>query len=252
MLMPRARATPSRTSWSPPSVRSGTPTRPGWCSASASCWSPFPLAHGVILTALYLPVALMLVGLILRGVAFEFRVKARGWHRERVEPAVLRGLADRRARAGLHARRAASRASPTGLGVHGSSRCWSGCGLAGGYALLGATWLILKTEGDLQRSARCAGRAARCCLPRSASPACRSRRRSPSTRIFDKWFALAEHRCCSRRCRSPPPRLFVGIWRCVSRLRARRDGASGCPFVLGVWVFVLAFAGWPTACSRTS
>ena len=37
----------------------------------------FPMAHGVILGALYLPVALMLLGLILRGVAFDFRVKAR-------------------------------------------------------------------------------------------------------------------------------------------------------------------------------
>ena len=36
----------------------------------------FPIAHGVILTALYIPVAIMLVGLILRGVAFEFRIKA--------------------------------------------------------------------------------------------------------------------------------------------------------------------------------
>ena len=35
----------------------------------------FPLAHGVILTNLYLPVALMLAGLILRGVAFDFRVR---------------------------------------------------------------------------------------------------------------------------------------------------------------------------------
>src|SRR5213075_3351352 len=42
----------------------------------------FPLAHGVILTALYLPVAAMLVGLMLRGVGFELRVKARGWQRE--------------------------------------------------------------------------------------------------------------------------------------------------------------------------
>jgi cytochrome d ubiquinol oxidase subunit II len=40
----------------------------------------FPHAHGVILTALYLPVALMLVGLILRGVAFDFRVKAHADH----------------------------------------------------------------------------------------------------------------------------------------------------------------------------
>ena len=42
----------------------------------------FPVAHGVILGALYLPVAAMLIGLMLRGVAFEFRVKAEGWHRE--------------------------------------------------------------------------------------------------------------------------------------------------------------------------
>src|SRR3989475_8687666 len=42
----------------------------------------FPAAHGVVLGALYLPVAAMLVGLMLRGVAFELRIKAEGWHRE--------------------------------------------------------------------------------------------------------------------------------------------------------------------------
>src|SRR3954451_2114084 len=42
----------------------------------------FPLAHGEIMNALYLPVAVMLIGLMLRGVAFEFRVKAEGWHRK--------------------------------------------------------------------------------------------------------------------------------------------------------------------------
>ena len=41
----------------------------------------FPMAHGVILGALYLPVAAMLVGLILRGVAFDFRAKAHDEHR---------------------------------------------------------------------------------------------------------------------------------------------------------------------------
>jgi len=41
----------------------------------------FPSAHGVILTALYLPVAVMLLGLILRGVAFDFRVKAEAHHK---------------------------------------------------------------------------------------------------------------------------------------------------------------------------
>src|SRR4051812_41977790 len=42
----------------------------------------FPAAHGVVLGALYLPVAAMLVGLMLRGVGFELRVKAQGWQRE--------------------------------------------------------------------------------------------------------------------------------------------------------------------------
>src|ERR1700747_1238821 len=42
----------------------------------------FPKAHGVVLGALYLPVVAMLVSLMLRGVAFELRVKAHGWHRE--------------------------------------------------------------------------------------------------------------------------------------------------------------------------
>jgi cytochrome d ubiquinol oxidase subunit II len=52
----------------------------------------FPKAHGMVLTALYLPVALMLVGLILRGVAFDFRVKAQGRAQAAVEPVVLRRL----------------------------------------------------------------------------------------------------------------------------------------------------------------
>ena len=42
----------------------------------------FPAAHGVILGALYLPVAFMLIGLTLRGVAFDFRVKARASHKQ--------------------------------------------------------------------------------------------------------------------------------------------------------------------------
>src|SRR6187551_1567384 len=42
----------------------------------------FPAANGVVLTELYLPIVAMLVGLMLRGVAFELRIKALGWHRE--------------------------------------------------------------------------------------------------------------------------------------------------------------------------
>ncbi|HZF80352.1 MAG TPA: cytochrome d ubiquinol oxidase subunit II, partial [Rubrivivax sp.] len=53
----------------------------------------FPKAHGLILQALYLPVALMLLGLILRGVAFDFRVKARAHHKPLWNRAFLAGSA---------------------------------------------------------------------------------------------------------------------------------------------------------------
>ena len=50
----------------------------------------FPLAHGIILTALYLPVFVLLVGLILRGVAFDFRAKVPAGTQASLEPHLLR------------------------------------------------------------------------------------------------------------------------------------------------------------------
>ncbi len=64
----------------------------------------FPAAHGIVLTALYLPVALMLLGLTLRGVAFEFRVKAQQQHQNWWDIAFVRRLDPRVPDAGLHAR----------------------------------------------------------------------------------------------------------------------------------------------------
>jgi cytochrome bd-type quinol oxidase subunit 2 len=60
-----------------------------WLVLGVGAAGGVPVAHGVILGALYLPVALMLVGLILRGVAFDFRVKARA-RTSRVEPGCSR------------------------------------------------------------------------------------------------------------------------------------------------------------------
>ena len=51
----------------------------------------FPMAHGIILTALYIPVALLLVGLILRGVAFDFRAKVPTRHKARWNRLFLAG-----------------------------------------------------------------------------------------------------------------------------------------------------------------
>jgi cytochrome d ubiquinol oxidase subunit II len=111
----------------------------------------FPKAHGVILTALYLPVALMLVGLILRGVAFDFRVKARDTHKPMWDRAFIAG-------SGLAA---AAQGWMLGHYVTGLAAGWPyqlfaaaiALALPAAYVLLGACWLILKTEGELQRNA---------------------------------------------------------------------------------------------------
>ena len=111
----------------------------------------FPLAHGIVLSALYLPVAVMLIGLILRGVSFDFRVKAR---------AARKGTWNRLFALGsLMA--AAAQGWMLGSYLTGFDRgLWSmlfSLGIAltlpTGYALLGAGWLIMKTGDSLQRKA---------------------------------------------------------------------------------------------------
>jgi cytochrome d ubiquinol oxidase subunit II len=119
----------------------------------------FPLAYAVLMPALYTPMIAMLIGLIFRGVAFEFR-----WRTQRE-----RNLWDIAFAAGsLLAAMAQGIALGAILqGVHVEARHYGGgwwdwltpfsilTGLAVvvGYALLGATWLVLKTEGELRDEA---------------------------------------------------------------------------------------------------
>jgi cytochrome bd ubiquinol oxidase subunit II len=111
----------------------------------------FPKAHGMVLTALYLPVAFMLIGLILRGVAFDFRVKAQSAHKPMWNRAFFAG-------SGIAA---ASQGWMLGHYVTGLADGWQyqvfaaaiALALPAAYVLLGACWLILKTEDDLQRRA---------------------------------------------------------------------------------------------------
>lgn len=112
----------------------------------------FPKAHGVVLGELYLPVAAMLIGLMLRGVAFEFRMKAEGWHAELWNwlfwfGSFLASLAQ-----GFMLGRYIT-------GFESGFGYWLfallvGASVCGGYVLLGSTWLVLRTEGELQRKAR--------------------------------------------------------------------------------------------------
>jgi cytochrome d ubiquinol oxidase subunit II len=111
----------------------------------------FPKAHGIVLGALYLPVALMLVGLMLRGVAFDFRVKAQADHKPRWNFAFFAG-------SGLAA---AAQGWMLGRYITGLAEGWQytlfaaaiALLLPAAYVLLGAAWLVMKTEGELQRQA---------------------------------------------------------------------------------------------------
>ena len=111
----------------------------------------FPVAHVVVLSALYLPVAAMLVGLMLRGVGFEMRIKAEGWHRELWNWLFWAGSFLAAFAQGLMLGRYI-------MGFQEGLLYWLFAllvagGVCGGYVLLGATWLVMKSEGALQKKA---------------------------------------------------------------------------------------------------
>ncbi|MDB5413364.1 MAG: cytochrome d ubiquinol oxidase subunit, partial [Rubritepida sp.] len=145
----------------------------------------FPVAHGVILTALYIPVVLMLFGLILRGVAFEFRAKAPPVQKPRWDLAFQGGsiLA------------AFCQGWMLGSYILGFAPGWMALAFAlvtglftvAGYALIGASWLVWRSEGELQAfAANWARRAlyatwAGVLVVSAATPLV-------SPRIFERWF----------------------------------------------------------------
>jgi len=149
----------------------------------------FPEANGIVLGNLYLPVALMLIGLILRGVAFDFRAKAKAEHK---------GIWDKTFSGGSFLT-AISQGYMVGSYVLGFSHglvsllfcLLVGIAVAMAYGLIGASWLIMKTEGVLQQKAiRWAliclrGTVVGIALVSMASPAV-------SAHVYSRWFSFPE------------------------------------------------------------
>ncbi len=199
----------------------------------------FPIAHGTILTALYLPVAIMLTGLILRGVAFEFRVKAPTSHKERWNWAFFAGSA----------MTSVSQGFMLGMYIMGLQFTWATIAFAlltsvfltVGYSFIGATWLIGKTEHELQKkSVEWAkggiwGIILGIAAISLASPL-------TSARIWDKWLSWPEIFVLS-----PLPIISVlligGLWYGLRRLPAEGDKGAWLPFSGTIALFVLAFGG---------
>ncbi|MCE2950772.1 MAG: cytochrome d ubiquinol oxidase subunit II [Alphaproteobacteria bacterium] len=199
----------------------------------------FPEAHGIILTHLYLPVAFMLFGLILRGVAFDFRAKAKSHHKHAWNAAFFWGSLIT----------AFSQGYMLGsyiVGFDPSMAATAFSGLVGvcvvaGYCLIGAGWLIMKTEGALQKKAvGWATVALRITilgiiLVSVSTP-------SVSMRIFEKWFSFPNMLFLL-----PIPLLtgilVIGLDRILRKLPKENDQHCWVPFVMTAGVYVLCFVG---------
>ena len=203
----------------------------------------FPMAHGVILGALYLPVALMLVALSLRGVAFDFRVKAKDHHRPLWDKAFCIGSL-------LAGWSQGFMLGQLILGFKQDTAAYVFSALIGfclvfAYRLLGAGWLIMKTEGALQLRAVAWAQSS---LWLAAAGVIAISVATPwvSQRIFDKWFSFPNLLMLL-----PIPAvtmaLFVVIQRSLKRLPVRfaqgNQYGAGVPFASTVGIFLLSFYG---------
>ncbi|MDF7652147.1 cytochrome d ubiquinol oxidase subunit II [Erwiniaceae bacterium L1_54_3] len=124
----------------------------------AALYGAFPLAYSVLLDALSIPLTAMLIGLIFRGVAFEFRFKATEEHRPFWDKSFIAGSLLATFSQGVAVGAILNGFPVSGREYVGSSMSWlapfplfCGVGLVIAYALLGCTWLIMKTEHELHR-----------------------------------------------------------------------------------------------------
>jgi cytochrome d ubiquinol oxidase subunit II len=124
-------------------------------------FAAFPLAYAILMPAFYIPVILMLLGLIFRGVAFEFRFKATGRSRRIWDYAFHFGSLAASFMQGMILGAFVRGVEVEGRSFAGGAFDWlnaysvmTGVAVVFGYALLGATWLVMKTDGITQDWAR--------------------------------------------------------------------------------------------------
>lgn len=209
----------------------------------------FPLAYNVIMAALYIPATLMVVALIFRGVAFEFRFKARTSGRYFWGWAFFFGSAGAAFCQGLILGGVVQGIPVNDGQFAGGPFNWltpfsffAGLGVMAGYALLGACWLIFKTEGALQAWARAlapwlvgavlvAMGGVSLWMPLA------------SEEIAARWFSLPEFYRLM-----PIPLAVLGL--AGALLWALRQGRELLPYFLTMGLFLLGYLGigislWP-------
>jgi cytochrome bd ubiquinol oxidase subunit II len=198
----------------------------------------FPKAHGLVLTELYLPVTLMLVGLVLRGVAFDFRVKAHDSHKAAWNRLFFGGSMLASVAQGWMLGRYIS-----GFGEGWNYPLFAGAialTLPAAYVLLGAAWLVMKTEGELQAKAVAWSRQAwwpvvlGMVLISMATPWI-------SATVRERWFELPQ--IIALMVIPATTAVALLVLRRVLPTRLVRGELCWLPFVLMLAVFVLGFVG---------
>jgi cytochrome d ubiquinol oxidase subunit II len=213
-------------------------------------FAAFPAAYATLLPRLYLPLMAMLLGLVFRGVAFEFRFRAARFRKTwdwsfalgSALASLMQGIMLGLFINGFSETRQASALALGGFVIA------SGLGVTAFYAQLGAAWLILKTEGTTQAFAR---RAMRWTLPLVLLFVALISIFTPLTHpsIAMRWFSLPNFFYLS-----PVPLLTAifafGIWRAISERR------ESLPYLFSVGLFLMAYLGlgvslWPYAVPET-
>ncbi|MBS7663974.1 cytochrome d ubiquinol oxidase subunit II [Pseudomonas lalucatii] len=215
----------------------------------AALFGAFPLAYAVVLSALYLPLILMLLGLIFRGVAFEFRFKAKAAKRHLWDKAFIGGSLTATFFQGVALGAYIDGFAVVDRAYAGGALDWLTpfslfCGLAliAAYALLGCTWLIMKTEGRLQRQMHDLARPLVFVV-------------LAVTSIVSLWTPLAHAEIAQRWFSLPnlfwfmpvPVLVLVCTW---ALLRAVARNANYSPFLLTLTLIFLGYSGlgislWP-------
>ena len=204
----------------------------------------FPVAYAILMPAFYLPIILMLMGLIFRGVAFEFRFKAAEKDRKIWDVSFHAGSLLAAFMQGVILGNFVQGVEVDGRSFAGGSLDWAngfaittGIAMIFGYALLGSTWLIMKTEDETQTWARNVARyvlvfvALAMTIVSIAMP-------FVDPRIAELWFSTPNIFYLL-----PVPILttiaFVMLWRDI-----RNDKREIRPFLLSLSLFLLGYVGF--------
>jgi cytochrome d ubiquinol oxidase subunit II len=219
----------------------------------AGLLAAFPLAYSIVLSAFYLPIVFMLLGLIFRGVAFEFRFKAHEGHRHWWDLAFIAGSTVATFFQGVILGAYIDGLPVVNRAYAGGGFDWltpfslfSGLGLLVAYALLGATWLILKTNGALQQRVIALARPLTWgLLGTILAVSVWTPLAHPS--IAHRWFSLPNLFAFA-----PVPILVALVfWRLSAILRAdHAETPHATPFVLALCLVFLGYTGfgislWP-------